>query len=451
MPRIAKPRLADPKAEAWYSSMARRSKITADVNYRRLRAFCEQMGVTPAQVVQRSRRPTEVRDLLSKFVDQEVGKKRSAWYIHSTVIAVKSWLAYNDKPLKLKVELPSNTVSPRREDERVPTVAELRSIVLGAKPHERVVVALMAFGGLRPGAIGSYEGTDGLRLKDLPEIHYNGDGCRAPDPKLHVPGRVVPERIPTKVRVRSSSSKARHQYLTFLGDEGTGYLVQYLEQRLAGGESLAPDADLAHPLNADKRFVRSLNIGARVRRVFKAIGLADAAGNTPRPYVLRQDFLNRCLEAQSKAGIPDRFIEFWAGHRGDVTAQYYTTGLTNLPDSMLEEMRAAYKRCEPFLSTTPIKDATDQVASARELLLRYAGATEEDISKLDLASMTNDEVLAVADKAQAAAPRIRGPSGQKAVPIADVRTLLDADWEYVAPLGLDQAVLRGPATGVRVQ
>ena len=114
----------------------------------------------------------------------------------------------------------------------------------------------MAFAGLRPGAIGSYEGTDGLRLKDFPEIHYTGDGCRGAGPELHVPGRVIPEKTPTKVRFRSSSSKARYQDLMFLGEEGTGYLVQYLEQRLAGGEALAPDADLAHPLNADKKFVR---------------------------------------------------------------------------------------------------------------------------------------------------------------------------------------------------
>ncbi|HTT35816.1 MAG TPA: hypothetical protein VMH78_08140 [Thermoplasmata archaeon] len=47
MPYVAKRRLTEPRAEKGYRAMARKSKITADVSYRRLRAFCEQMGVTP--------------------------------------------------------------------------------------------------------------------------------------------------------------------------------------------------------------------------------------------------------------------------------------------------------------------------------------------------------------------------------------------------------------------
>src|SRR5271157_6169878 len=196
MPYVARPRLADPDAEKWYRAMARKSRITADVNYRRLRAFCEQMKVDPAGILRRARRQTEIRDLLDRFVEMEVGKKRATWYIHSSVIAVKSWLRFNDRPLRLPVELPANSVSVRREDERVPTVDELRSVLLAAKPHERAVVVLMAHAGLRPGAIGSYLGDDGLRLKDLPELHYAGDGCPSPKPELHVKDHAVFEKVP---------------------------------------------------------------------------------------------------------------------------------------------------------------------------------------------------------------------------------------------------------------
>ncbi|MHB1932401.1 MAG: site-specific integrase, partial [Thermoplasmata archaeon] len=343
MPYVARPRMADPDTEKWYRAMARKSRITADVNYRRLRAFCEQMSVDPAGILQRARRQTAIRDLLDRFVAQEAEKKRAAWYIHSSVIAVKSWLRFNDRPLRLPVELPSNTVSPRREDERVPTREELRTVLLAAKPHERVVAVLMAHSGLRPGAIGSYLGDDGLRLKDLLDLHYAGDGCRPAKDELHTAGRIVFEKVPGRVRVRTTSSKAKHQYLTFLGEEGCGYLAQYLEQRVAQGEVIGPESSVAHPRYSDKEFVRALNISAKVRRLFRSAGLVDAAGRTPRPYVLRQYFLNRCLEAQSRTGVPDRFVEYWAGHRGDVTAQYYTTGLPHLPDTLVEEMRTAYK------------------------------------------------------------------------------------------------------------
>ncbi len=443
MPFRSKPRLTDPGTENWYRSMSRRSRITADVNYRRLRAFCVQMKVTPARIVQQARRQVAVRDLLSRFVDQEVQKGRAAWYIHSSLIAVKSWLAFNDRPLTLKVEIPSNTVSARRENERVPTLEEMRSVMLAAKPHERLVVALMAFSGLRPGAIGSYLGDDGLRLKDLPELHYPGDGCRTVTPALHVKGRAIFEKVPTRLRIRTTSSKARHQYLTFVSEEGCRYTSQYLEQRMAQGEELSPDSGLAHPRFVGKSFVRSLNIGARVRRVFKAAGLVDESGETPRPYVLRRYFLNRCLEAQSKAGIPDRFVEFWAGHRGDVTAQYYTTGLPNLPSSLIEEMRGAYRRCEPFLSTLPTQAERDErEVQTRRLLLKVAGFTEEELKEMDISTLPDAELARMVE--ERVGHRSAVSSIERVFPTSEVGGMLANGWVFVSPLGLDQAVLRQP-------
>jgi integrase len=406
MPYAARPRLADPDAEKWYKAMARKSRITADVNYRRLRAFCEQMKVDPKGILLKAQRQTEIRDLLNQFVEMEVEKKRATWYIHSSVIAVKSWLKFNDQPLRLPVELPTNSVSARREDERVPTAQELHSLLLAAKPHERTVVVLMAYAGLRPGAIGSYLGDDGLRLKDLPDLHYLGDGCRSPNLELHVQGRAIFEKVPARVRVRTGSSKAGHQYLTFLGEEACGYVAQYLEQRAAQGEVLLPDASVAHPRFVDKPFVRALNISARVRRLFKAVGLVDAAGRTPRPYVLRQYFLNRCLEAQSRSGVPDRFVEFWAGHRGDVTARYYTTGLPHLPESLIEEMRAAYRKCEPFFSSSPSSARGNSNAEAFRVLLS-AWYTDEEIGKIDL-----DDNAAVVDALRKGAAKSAAPKQQ---------------------------------------
>jgi hypothetical protein len=428
VPYVARPRLADPDAEKWYRAMARRSRITADVNYRRLRAFCEQMRVDPAGILRRARRQTEIRDLLDRFVEQETEKKRAAWYIHSSVIAVKSWLRFNDRPLRLRVELPSNTVSARREDERVPTVEELRSVLLAAKPHERVVVVLMAHAGLRPGAIGSYLGDDGLRMKDLPDLHYRGDGCRSAKADLHAANRFVFEKTPARVRVRTASSKAGHQYLTFLGEEACGYLAQYFAQRAARGEEIGPESGVAAPRYVDKAFVRSLNISARVRRLFRSAGVVDAAGRTPRPYVLRQYFLNRCLEAQSRTGVPDRFVEYWAGHRGDVTAQYYTTGLPHLPESMIEEMQAAYRKCEPFLSTAPGSARGPSNAEAYRVLLS-AWYTDEEIGKLDL-----DDTAAVIEALRKGAAKGTAAPKQQVIDESELPKYLADGWTAKMPV-----------------
>lgn len=439
--------MEDPRTEDWYRAMARRSRITADVNYRRLRAFCEQMGVSPGDILKRARKQTDVRNLLNRFVDQEVAKGRAAWYIHSSIVAVKSWLTFNDKPLRLKVEIPANTVSARREDERVPTVEELRSVLLAARPHERVCIAIMAFTGIRPGAIGSYLGDDGLRLKDLPEMHYVGDGCRSPKGELHVEGRIVFAQVPTRIRVRTTSSKARHQYLTFLGEEGCSYLAQYLEQRMAGGEKLAPESDLAHSHSYRKQFVRALNIGNRVRRVFKRVGLTDSRGLTPRPYVLRRYFLNRCLEAQSRVGVPDRFVEFWAGHRGDVTAQYYTTGLPNLPESLIEEMRASYQRTEPFLATLPTSNEATSRAKVVKVMLMGLGYTEEELGKIDLANLDSgafqDLVSAGPILQQKAAPAAPRPK-QRMVGADELPGFLEQGWTVVTSLNGDRVIITPP-------
>ncbi len=419
--------MADPDAEKWYRAMARKSRITADVNYRRLRAFCEQMGVDPQGVLRAARRQTEIRDLLDRFVEQEAEKKRAAWYIHSSVIAVKSWLRFNDRPLRLPVELPSNTVSARREDERVPTREELRSVLLAAKPHERAVVVLMAHSGLRPGAIGSYLGDDGLRVKDLPDLHYRGDGCRSEKPELHAPGRFVFEKVPARVRVRTGSSKARHQYLSFVGSEACGYLMQYFEQRAAQGEEIGPESSVAHPRFSGKQFVRALNVSARIRRLFKSAGLADAAGRTPRPYVLRQYFLNRCLEAQSRTGVPDRFVEYWAGHRGDVTAQYYTTGLPHLPESMVEEMREAYRKCERFLSTEPAAARGSTNAEAFRVVLS-PWYSDEEIGKIDL-----DDPAAVVEALRKGAAKGAAPK-QQVIPESELPRFLAEGWVARMPV-----------------
>ncbi len=444
MPRTADPRMADPDTEKWYRAMSRRSKITADVNYRRLRAFCRQMKVEPAHVVALAERQKELRDLLADFVDQEVAKGRTTWYIHSTIIAVKSWLKFNDAPLRLQVELPRNVVSKRTEDERVPTVEELRSAFLTAKPHVRIILALMAFSGLRPGAIGSYEGHDGLRLKDLPELHYRGDGCRAPAPELHVKGQAIFEKVPALVRVRTSSSKAGHQYLTFLGEEGCLYVSQYLETRLAQGEEFNPETDLAHSLYADKAFLRSLNITSRVHRVFKAAGIVDRSGKPPRPYVLRRYFLNRCLEAQSKVGVPDRYVEFWAGHTGDVTAKHYTTGLPNLPESVIEEMRTAYKRCEPFLSTVPSKKEAQSQANIARVLLTGLGYSEKDLAEVDFDNLDPQVFQELVQKKTGAGQAPKEKPKQKMVGAGEVSRYLESGWTVVTALPGNNVVLNPP-------
>jgi len=405
----------------WHQNLANGSEVYADVSARRLRAFCTDSETSASKLLGLD--VPDLRALLEDYLSREKKRGHSGEYIRTTLKAVRSWRVYNDKPAVEGLKVPNATVMPRVEGEAIPSQDELRRVLLAAKPHERVAIALMAFSGCRPQVIGNYTGTDGLRLSDLPELEIDKKS-------------VTFSKIPALIKVRAANSKAKHGYLTFLGEEGCQAVVQYLQQRQLAGEVLDGETDLVHPDRASKRFVRALNIGDGVRRAMRSAGLDQ------RPYVWRSYFLSRLLEASNSGKASDRYIEFWAGHRGDVTAKHYTTGRPNLSPSMIEDMRAAYQRCEPFLSTAKVQTNTERDRRSLTLLLRIAGVSEPEIAMLDLDKMTDEELIALAESKRTAQQGSPLRSGQRAVALAEVGPLLDAGWEYVAPLGRDRAVLR---------
>jgi len=135
------------------------------------------------------------------------------------------------------------------QTERVPTKDELRKILSVADVRARAAIGLMAFFGLRPEVLGNYRGTDGLKVRDIPE--------------LEIGSRVEFVRVPAMVIVRANLSKAGHQYFTFLGEEGCEYLEDYLNYRLKQGEILTENSPIIAPKPLSRRdrpqtWVRSL-------------------------------------------------------------------------------------------------------------------------------------------------------------------------------------------------
>ena len=400
----------------WKDNVANGSQVYADVSSRRLRAFCEDSQLSATELV--ALEPSDLRRTLEDYLAREKRRGHSGEYIRTTLKAIRSWRLYNGKPYVEGLKVPNATLSPRVESETVPTQQDLHRVLLAAKPNERVAISLMAFSGLRPQAIGSYDGTDGLTVGDLPELRIEGK-------------RVRFEKTPTLVRVRAKNSKAKHGYLSFLASEGCLAVQQYLEQRLIAGERIDASTDLVHPERSAKKFIRALNVGDGVRRAMRAAGLDQ------RPYVWRTYFLSRLLEASNAGKVSDRYVEFWAGHTGDVTSRHYTTGRANLAASMIEDMRKAYARAESYLSTASTS-GDERRRLVQEELLRTVGCSEEEIRKY-----TSDEKAdipkIIRDKLGASAPQV-----QRIVSVDDARPLLTEGWKVVTSAGPGVLVLNPP-------
>ena len=292
----------------------------------------------------------ELHDRFLDFVASEEKRGVAGSYIVRTVKAGKSWLLHNGRKLERPIKVRGSKDTPSLKEERVPTQEELSKIILSGTPRIRSACALVAFSGVRPEVLGNYLGNDGLTLGDFPELKVGES-------------EVDFMTVPTLIRVRPELSKNSNGYLTFLSAEGCEYLKQYLEERLRAGEKLGPASDLIHPDRAGKRFIRTINIGDAIRTAIRG------AGFRWRPYVLRHYFDTQLLTAESKGKVAHDFRVYWMGHTGSIDARY-TTNKRQVPKEFLEEMRAAYKRCEPFLSTVPKADDSERERRTSNMLLR---------------------------------------------------------------------------------
>ena len=339
------------------------------------------------------------------------------------VKAAKSWLLHNGVKVDRPVKVRGANETPSLKDERIPTPLELRSILLAGTPRIRTACALVAFTGVRPEVLGNYLGTDGLRLGDFPELVIGKEAIRF-------------EKTPTVVRVRPELSKSANGYITFLAREGCDYLVQYLEERRRSGERLVVDSDLIHPDRANKRFIRTLNIGDAIRSAIRG------AGFPWRPYVLRHFFDTQLLTAESRGKVAHDFRVYWMGHVGSIDARY-TTNKRRLPPDLIEEMREAYRRCEPFLSTLPTTSEKETQARMSKTMLMGLGYTEAELAKVDL------EDLDVAGF-QKLVTRKLGSGGsksrQRVIESTDLPSYLEQGWTVVTAVNGHQIVLNPPGS-----
>ncbi len=404
----------------WYDNVKRGSKKTADVYLRRLRAFCENNGKSPLELIKM--KEDDLYNLMLDFVSSEQERGMADSYIHSSLKAVKSWLSFKRIFVLGKINLKGTRHTPTLVDEQVPTQAQLRKVFLQATPRDRVCCVLMAHAGLRPRVIG--DGNDGLQLKDLPELQIHGD-------------TVDFKHIPTIIRVRPELSKAGHKYMTFLSEEGCEYLREYLEGRIRKGEVLEPSSDLISPKTAKKRFLSTTKIRDSVRHSLRAAGIQN------RPYVLRAYFNTQLQIAESKGKMISSYRKFFFGHKGDMEARY-STAKGILTDEMMNDMREAYRRSQAFLQTTAsAPDEDDRKLEFRRGMLEMSGLTDDEINSMDLEKMSQEDIWEhIRKKLQGM--MLNNASGQKVISSREIEKYINDGWEYLNEIPGNKAIVRIP-------
>jgi hypothetical protein len=329
--------LAEPDVKRWYGNVARGSPVTAEINLRRLSKFCEDNKTTPMQLAELgSKNIRTVTDLLQDHISWMESKFYAPQYIQGTVTAVKSWLVHFDVFIKRRIKVANADSTPTLEKERVPDGSELAELFSRANLRAGAIMSLVGKAGLRPEALGNHNATDGLTIKDLPDLVIKDLASFSSNPP-----RIV---------VRKTLSKTHHEYFTFLTDLGAKRLLAYLNERLLSGEPLLPESPVIAPFakygrfrgqNQGKQFVETITIRKDIQKAMRPRFLW-------RPYVLRAFFDTQLLIAESRGKIAHDFRVFFMGHKGSMEAKY-TTNKGILPVQLVSEMRGAFSRSEEFL------------------------------------------------------------------------------------------------------
>jgi len=370
MPRKAKSKysvyLEMPDVRRWHTNLARGSPLTAEVALRRLSRMCELLGSTPQGIVEGAKADMKgFQDSIEDLVTRLESERKSPGYILDLLKTVKSWLRYHDVTLKRRIKVSNPSATPAIEDEQIPSHEELSRIFRASNPRVRAAEALIAFADLRPQALGNHDGSDGLMLKDLPELRIQK-------------GEIIFEGVPTMVVVRPTLSKSRHKYFTFLIGEGCTYLKEYLEERLRLREHLRPESPLiAHerPRATTRKFVMTRKITHFIRTAMRRAGVYK------RPYVLRAYAETQLIIAESRGKISHPYLQFMAGHKGDIEARY-STNKGILPEEMVEDMRRSVEDCEPLLGTTARE--LDQSTVVKEAKVEALKSIAKSLLGIDL-------------------------------------------------------------------
>lgn len=421
----------------WMENLERRSVNTAAVYFRRLGYVCDMMDTTPEKLAKMDGK--QATDFVFDLIRTGETQKKTGSNIFSLVKGVKSWFDFNEIYVKKRIFVQGKDDNVRYAEEVTPSKEELDKIFRAGNLRARAATSLMAFCGFRDQVLGDVQGTDGLRVNDIPDLKIKDN-------------KIEWTQIPAMVKVRRNLSKKKFTYFTFIPGQACGFLQEYLEWRVSElGEKLTPESAIItgspHNRSVNKKSawhkeigqnITTTNVGDLIRKPTRATGLDT------RPYVLRRYFDVGMMMAEYNHLIIRDFRQFWMGHKGDIEHTY--TVNKGLPPDVIEKMREAYRKAaEKFLVTTNKESPEDTMTQRmNHRFLRYAGYTEDQINELgDLSKLTEDQMMDFVNRKSMASLGLND-NHQKVVQMTDVKPYITQGWEFVSALPDGEAIVRLP-------
>jgi len=415
----------------WYRNLQQGSPITGDVYLRALGLYCKINGTTPKGILEDAK-SGKLRNDFMDFVFKEGKENKAGSYIVRFKKVINSWVAFNGYDAGLQsIKIQGANTSPTLVDERPPSKDEIDAMLRNATVRGRAIISLLAFSGLRPESLGNYDGSDAIRLKDIEGLKVSSDGVEF-------------SKLPAVLRIRQSKvqlSKKGHQYFTFIPEQSSKYIKDYLNMRLRQGEKLNAESPV---ISTDTRGsnIRKTGILATAFLLRDVRDAIEKSGLKFRPYALRVYWASAMDVAEAKGLVSHNWREFWMGHTGDISARYSTNKV--LPPDTVEAMRETYRKCEKYI-TTEIKEPSENDAKRylQTQLLLAVGYRQDEIEKMDLESMSNDDFQKLLrDKVMGA--MTGNGSRQRAVLIEEVEQYLSKGYEFQSALPNGKAIMKLP-------
>ena len=433
--------LEDDDVRRWYENLKAGSNLTAGVYLRGLGFYCENVNTTPKKILEDAKEIKPLQDQFMDFVRDMERKGNKGAYIARYKKILHSWTKHNGVEFKAVAKITNENINVNTENETVPSQDELDSILRQAGMRGKTAIALMSFAGLRPVYICLDDGSDALRIGDIPELKIEN-------------GRVSFEKVPIRIRVRAVLNKGKkHAYSTFMGQEGLTYLREYLEYRMSEGEKLtnsSPIIQYDRDVKKKHEFVTTHYIEKEIRQAIIDAGFfewgkkedgTEKKTPTKRPYALRAYFATAMDISEQKGHVSHPWRQYWMGHVGDMESRYSTN--KNHSDTIIEEMRSAYSRCLQYLETKRTGITEDERGSLEKTVttavLKKLGFSDKDID--EMVDMDDEEFQKAFREKRGMA--LNNGHRQKVIPQSEIRHYIeDLGWEYVKDLNTRESIVK---------